>query len=41
MPALSLQYITTREPDETQLEVAIAALELALDPEKDNNLQVV
>ena len=41
MPALSLQYITTREPDETQLEVAIAALNLALDPEKDKNLQVV
>jgi len=31
-PALSLQYVTTREPDETMLEVAIKALEVALDP---------
>ena len=31
-PALSLQYITTREPDESMLEVAITSLEVALDP---------
>ena len=35
-PALSLQYITTREPSADQLEVALAALEVALDPTKDN-----
>ncbi len=32
MPALSLQYITTREPDASMLEVAIRSLEVALDP---------
>jgi len=32
MPALSLQYMTTREPRIDQIEVAIAALDLALDP---------
>ena len=35
-PALSLQYITTREPSADQLEVALAALDVALDPNKDN-----
>lgn len=30
-PALWLQYLTTREPDRDQIEVAISALELALD----------
>lgn len=35
-PALSLQYITTREPSRDQLEVALAALETALDPSKEN-----
>lgn len=30
MPALSLQYLTTREPDTGQIEVALAALESAL-----------
>lgn len=34
MPALSLQYLTTREPSLDQLEVALAALDLALHPEK-------
>ncbi|MDD4160593.1 MAG: DUF1385 domain-containing protein [Synergistaceae bacterium] len=34
MPALSLQYITTREPALDQIEVALAALDLALHPEK-------
>ena len=34
-PALLLQYITTREPSPDQLEVAIAALGVALDPSKD------
>jgi uncharacterized protein YqhQ len=33
-PALSLQFLTTREPRPDQLEVAIAALDLALHPEK-------
>lgn len=33
MPALSLQYITTREPRADQIEVALAALDLALNPE--------
>jgi uncharacterized protein YqhQ len=32
MPALSLQYLTTREPDEPMLEVAIKSLEIALNP---------
>ncbi|MDR1472013.1 MAG: DUF1385 domain-containing protein [Synergistaceae bacterium] len=32
MPALSLQYLTTREPDRSMLEVAIRSLEIALDP---------
>ncbi len=42
MPALSLQYLTTREPSEDQLEVALTALDLALNPEKANqNSQVV
>ncbi|MCD8163322.1 MAG: DUF1385 domain-containing protein [Synergistaceae bacterium] len=36
MPALSLQYITTREPSADQLDVAIAALDVALDPDKGN-----
>lgn len=35
-PALSLQYITTREPSLDQIEVAIAALGVALDPYKEN-----
>ena len=34
MPALSLQYITTREPRIDQIEVALAALDLALHPDK-------
>jgi uncharacterized protein YqhQ len=32
MPALTLQYLTTREPDESMLEVAIKSLNIALDP---------
>lgn len=36
-PALSLQFLTTRVPSADQLEVAIAALDLALHPEKDNS----
>jgi uncharacterized protein YqhQ len=32
MPALSLQYLTTREPDSSMLEVAIKSLEIALNP---------
>jgi uncharacterized protein YqhQ len=32
MPALSLQYLTTRTPDASMLEVAIKSLEVALDP---------
>lgn len=38
-PALSLQYITTREPSADQLEVAIASLHLALNPELDNSAE--
>jgi uncharacterized protein YqhQ len=34
MPALSLQYLTTREPDESMLEVAIRSLEVALNPDE-------
>lgn len=33
MPALSLQYLTTREPDASMIEVAIRSLEIALDPQ--------
>ncbi|MDR3281295.1 MAG: DUF1385 domain-containing protein [Synergistaceae bacterium] len=32
MPALSLQYLTTREPDDMMLEVAIKSLDVALNP---------
>lgn len=35
MPALSLQYLTTKEPRLDQIEIALAALDLALHPEKD------
>jgi len=38
-PALSLQYITTREPSADQLEVAIASLHIALNPELDNSAE--
>ncbi len=34
-----LQMLTTAEPDDSQLEVAIAALDLALHPEKDNSAE--
>ena len=33
MPALSLQYLTTKEPDDSMLEVAIRSLNVALDPQ--------
>ncbi|MBN1333461.1 MAG: DUF1385 domain-containing protein [Synergistales bacterium] len=33
MPALSLQYLTTREPDLSQIEVAVSSLALALEEE--------
>jgi uncharacterized protein YqhQ len=33
MPALSLQYLTTREPDDSMLEVAIKSLDVALNPD--------
>lgn len=33
MPALSLQYLTTREPDASMLEVAIKSLDVALNPD--------
>lgn len=32
MPALTLQYLTTREPDDQMIEVAIRSLDVALDP---------
>ncbi|MCL2683633.1 MAG: DUF1385 domain-containing protein [Synergistaceae bacterium] len=38
MPALSLQYLTTREPDESMLEVAIKSLNVALDPYVDSSV---
>ena len=40
-PALLLQYITTREPSPDQLEVAIAAIGVALDPQRIFLRQVV
>ena len=36
-PALSLQYLTTREPDDSMIEVAIESLDLALNPETENS----
>ncbi|MDR3254484.1 MAG: DUF1385 domain-containing protein [Synergistaceae bacterium] len=33
MPALSLQFLTTREPDTSMLEVAIKSLDIALNPD--------
>ncbi|MDR1482237.1 MAG: DUF1385 domain-containing protein [Synergistaceae bacterium] len=33
MPALSLQYLTTKEPDESMIEVAIRSLDAALNPD--------
>ncbi|MDR2136912.1 MAG: DUF1385 domain-containing protein, partial [Synergistaceae bacterium] len=33
-PMLSLQYLTTREPDLSQIEVALASLEIALNGER-------
>ena len=33
MPALTLQYLTTHEPDDSMLEVAIKSLDVALDPQ--------
>ena len=41
MPALSLQYLTTREPSNDQIEVALAALDLALNPEKETQISQV
>lgn len=41
MPALSLQYLTTREPDLGQIEVALSALDLALNPEYENEVKSV
>ena len=42
MPALTLQYVTTREPSQDQLEVAIAALDAALeDKQIDPNETVI
>jgi uncharacterized protein YqhQ len=37
MPALALQYLTTREPDSSMLEVAIKSLEIALNPREALN----
>ncbi|MBM7559389.1 DUF1385 domain-containing protein [Marinitoga litoralis] len=39
-PGLALQKITTSEPDEEQLEVAIISLKYALDPEFDGEVEV-
>ena len=38
MPGLALQKLTTREPDDSQIEVAIAALEGALDIQEGNEV---
>ncbi len=38
-PALSLQYLTTREPDRGMVEVALCALGLALDPGSEEGPQ--
>ena len=35
MPALSLQYITTREPTLEQIEIALVALDLALNSKSE------
>jgi uncharacterized protein YqhQ len=39
MPALALQYLTTREPDSSMLEVAIKSLEIALNPYETLNAE--
>ena len=39
MPGLALQKLTTREPDDGQIEVAIAALEGALDIQEGNEVE--
>ena len=39
MPGLALQKLTTREPDDSQIEVAIAALEGALDIQEGNEVE--
>ena len=38
-PGLMLQNLTTREPDEDQLAVAIAALEKVLEEEDDERIR--
>lgn len=40
LPGLYLQKLTTKEPDEKQLEVAIVALKIALDEEVENAREV-
>lgn len=40
MPALSLQYLTTREPCADQVEVALAALDAAFHPEADTDRNI-
>jgi uncharacterized protein YqhQ len=37
-PGLALQLITTRQPDEDQIQVAIAAMEAALAADRDTSL---
>ena len=39
MPGLALQKLTTREPDDSQIEVAIAALEGALDIQEGDEVE--
>lgn len=39
-PGMALQYITTKEPTEDMLEVAIASFNIALDPESVNEPEV-
>ena len=40
IPGMWLQKITTREPDESQLEVAIVALKVSLGEEVNNATEV-
>ena len=40
-PGLALQKLTTYEPDESQLEVAVVALREALGPEAGENVRTV
>lgn len=38
-PGMQMQYLTTREPDDGQIECAIAAMQIVLDREKEEEVQ--